>query len=165
MVRLKVYGRLMIDDGLVILAFICLLAGSIMFSALIHTTYVVEDVAVYHAKPPPHFEDLLHQYAKYQWAGAYLFFTGVWSVKGSFLAFYDDLTRRLPRYRRAWWAVIVITGLTYIGSLLAFAFLNGIRLTTTSRNESIKYQFAADLVTDLLSTSLVPLSLALKGVG
>ncbi|KAL8784409.1 MAG: hypothetical protein Q9195_009054 [Heterodermia aff. obscurata] len=156
-----VYGRLMVDDGLVIFAFTCLLIGSIIFSVFIHTTYVVQDVNVQHAKPPSHFKEMLDQYKRYQWAGAYLFFTSIWSIKGSFLAFYDDLTRRLPRYRRAWWAAIVITVLTYIGSLLAYAFLDGIQLTTTSRNQAIKYQFAADLVTDLIITA-IPLTLALK---
>ncbi|KAL8822608.1 MAG: hypothetical protein Q9191_006660, partial [Dirinaria sp. TL-2023a] len=155
-VRLKVYGRLMVDDGLVILALVCLLAGSIMFSVLIDTTFTVQDVHIYHAKPPPHFENLTHRFAKYQWAGAYLFFTGIWSVKGSFLAFYDDLTKRLPLYRRGWWVTIVITVLTYIGSLLAYAFLDGVRLTNNSKNEAIKYQFSADLITDLLIKSRVP---------
>lgn len=151
----------MIDDGLVVLALVCLLAGSIMFSVKIDTTYTVQDVHLFHAKPPLHFEDLTRQFAKYQWAGAYLFFTSIWSVKGSFLAFYDDMTKRLPPYRRYWWVAIVITVLTYIGSLLAYAFLDGVRFTNNSKNEAIKYQFSADLITDLLITS-IPLTLAFK---
>ena len=141
----------MVDDGLVILALVCLLAGSIIFTVFIDTTYTVQDVHVFHAKPPLHFEELAHQFKRYQWAGAYLFFTGIWCVKGSFLAFYDDLTSRLPPYRRVWWVAIIVTVATYIGSLLAHAFLDGIRLTTSSRNEAIKYQFSADLFTDVFS--------------
>ena len=153
-VRLRVYHRLMIDDGLVILALICLVASSITFSIFVPTTYAVQDVRIFKAKPPSNFKELADSYAKYQWAGAYLFFTGIWAVKGSFLAFYDDLTSRLPLYRRAWWVTVVITIFTYIGSLFAYAFLDGINITTTSRNRAILYQFSADLVTDLLSISL-----------
>ena len=72
-------------------------------------------------------------------------------MKGSFLAFYDSLTQRLPFYRRAWWAIIVLTILTYIGSLFAYGFLDGLKFETSLRNEAIIYQFTADCTTDILS--------------
>ena len=75
-------------------------------------------------------------------------------MKGSFLAYYDDLTKRLTNFRRAWWATIVFTVLAYIGSLFAYAFLDGAQTKTNFKNEAIKYQFAADLSTDIFSTFL-----------
>lgn len=91
-------------------------------------------------------------YGKHQWAVSYLFFTSIWLVKGAFLAFYNDLTAKLPWYRKAWMAIIVFTIVTYVGSLLAYGLLNGLRFGDKDhKNQSIRYQFAADFTTDVLS--------------
>ena len=153
-IRLKVYSRLMLDDGLVILAMVCLLASDITITTMLSKTYIIQGVQFFHLTKPPHYQATAASFAKYQWAVAYLFFTGIWAVKGSFLAYYDDLTKRLTHFRRAWWATIVFTILTYIGSLFAYAFLDGVQSKTKFKNEAIKYQFAADLSTDVLSTFL-----------
>ncbi|KAL2050101.1 hypothetical protein ABVK25_009604 [Lepraria finkii] len=160
-IRLKLYGRLLVDDGLVCLAITCLLVSVITNTVFASRTYVVENVQINHASKPHDYEKIADSYAKYQWADAYLFFTGIWAVKGSFLAFYDGLTNRLTYYRRAWWATIVITILTYIGCLFAYAFLAGPKFKTSLKNEAIKYQFSADVSTDVLIT-LIPLTLAWK---
>ena len=152
LIRLKVLGHLMIDDGLMILAIICLLTSAVLNSMMVPTTFIVQDVRIHHAPKPVNYDRIEDSYAKYQWAVAYLFFTGIWAVKGSFLAFYDRLTQRLTFYRRAWWATIVITILTYIGSLFAYAFLDGINFRTNLKNDAIQYEFAADVTTDILST-------------
>lgn len=150
-IRLKVYGRLMVDDGLVILAIICLVVSDIINTTFLSKTFIVQDVKIFHHTKPPHYQAVADAYAKYQWADAYLFFTSIWAVKGSFLAYYDDLTKRLTTFRRFWWAAIVFTILTYIGSLFAYAFLDGVQFKETLKNEAIKYQFAADLSTDVIS--------------
>ena len=167
-IRLKVYGRLMVDDGLVILAMICLLTNDIVYTMARHYIYVIQSVQFDHLPKPSNYQQVTDTYAKYQWANAYLFFTVIWAVKGSFLAYYDDLTKRLTPFRRAWWATIVFTILTYIGSLFAYAFLDGLHIKTNLKNEAIKYQFAADLSTDVFSMSslcvcdLVQLRLTIK---
>ena len=150
-IRLKVYGRLFVDDGLVFLAVICLLRTDIINTTKLSRTYTIQNVRINHQAKPSDYQAIADSYAKYQWADAYLFFTGIWAVKGSFLAYYDDLTKRLISFRRAWWVTIVFTILTYIGSLFAYAFLDGINFKMNLRNEAIKYQFAADLSTDILS--------------
>ena len=155
-IRLRVYGRLKPDDGLVILALLCVLVSGMVNTAMIHKTYVFQNVQAHKTPRPPHFDDLATSFSRYQWADAYLFFTAVWAIKGSFLAYYDGLTQRLTYYRRAWWAVIALTVLTYIGTLFAYAFLNGIHIKTARRNESIKYQFSVDVTTDILSESNAP---------
>ena len=142
----------MVDDGLVILAMTCLLTSDIAATVMAPKIYIYQSVQVDHISKPPNYEAIADSYAKYQWADAYLFFTGIWAVKGSFLAYYDDLTKRLTPFRRAWWLAIGFTILTYIGSLVAYGFLNGIKLKTNLKNEGIKYQFAADLSTDVFST-------------
>ena len=154
-IRLKVYGRLMVDDGLVILATFCLLASDIITTVLLPKTFIIQDVKIFHHPKPLHYQAVVDTFAKYQWADAYLFFTGIWAVKGSFLAYYDDLTKRLTTFRRAWWAAIVFTILTYIGTLFAYAFLDGVKFKESLMNEAIKYQFAADLSTDVISTLMM----------
>ena len=144
----------MVDDGFVILAMICLLASNIINTAMISKTYVIQDVQIFHFSKPSHYQETAESFAKYQWAVAYLFFTGILSVKGSFLAYYDDLTKRLTTFCRAWWATIVFTILTYIGSLFAYAFLDGVKFRNNLKNEAIKYQFSADLSTDVFSRCL-----------
>ena len=141
----------MVDDGLVILAIICLLISDMVNTIFLSKTFIIQDVRIFHRPMPPHFQAVADSYAKYQWADAYLFFTSIWAVKGSFLAYYDDLTKRLTIFRRFWWAAIVFTILTYIGSLFAYAFLDGVQFKENLRNEAIKYQFAADLSTDVIS--------------
>ena len=145
----------MVDDSLVILAIVCLLVSDIINTTMLSRTFTVQDVQIFHLPKPSHYEFIADSYAKYQWADAYLFFTGIWAVKGSFLAYYDDLTKRLTVFRRAWWVTIVLTILTYIGSLFAYAFLDGVKLKTNLKNEAIKYQFAADLSTDVFSKLLL----------
>ena len=142
----------MVDDGLVILATICLLTNNVLYTATLPQTYTLQNVRINHFPKPHNYQEIADSYAKYTWAGAYLFFTNIWAVKGSFLAYYEDLTKRLTSFRRAWWLTIVFTILTYLGSLFAYGFLDGNGFKTNLRNEAIKYQFAADLSTDVFST-------------
>ena len=130
---------------------VCLLVSNILNMINSSRTFIVQDVQIYHHKRPEDFDQVSTTFAKYQWAVAYLFFTGIWAVKGSFLAYYNGLTRRLPYYRRVWQVIIAITGLTYIGSLFAYGFLDGLHVRHNLRNEAIKYQFSADFSTDVFS--------------
>ncbi|KAL8722745.1 MAG: hypothetical protein Q9181_007422 [Wetmoreana brouardii] len=147
----RLYSRLRMDDILVILAMTCLLVSDILKTYTAPTMYIVQAVQAGRISKFKGYKDTADTYAGYQWAAAYLFFTGIWAVKGSFLAFYDVLTNRLAPYRRAWWVTIALTILTYIGSLFAYAFLDGTRFSKVLHNEAIKYQFAADITTDILS--------------
>ena len=145
------YGHLKIDDGLVILAMVCVLTSAIVNTSMLSRTFTVQDVQDHIIPKPADFDHISASFAQYQWADAYLFFTALWAIKGSFLAYYDGLTQRLPFYRKAWWAIIVLTILTYIGSLFAYAFLDGLHIRVSLKNEAINYQFSADLTTDVLS--------------
>ena len=148
-------GHLAIDDLLVALALICLLVSAIVQQSSPHQIFLVQDVTLKLLPKPPDFQAVRVNVAKYYWIEAYLFFTGIWAVKGSFLAYYDSLTQRLPWYRRAWWVTTAITILTYIGSLLAYGFLNGLQFKTNPKNRAINYQFSADFVTDVLSARVL----------
>ncbi|KAL9086147.1 MAG: hypothetical protein Q9159_004327 [Coniocarpon cinnabarinum] len=129
---------------------------------MVPVTYAVQHDNGQKGTPPPAFKHTAHLFAKYQWANAYLFFTTIWSVKASFLAYYFDLTTNLIGYRRAWWSITVFTALTYTGCLFAYAFLNGLQSGDQDhKNQAIRYQFSADFTTDVFITAL-PLTLAFK---
>ncbi|KAL9004624.1 MAG: hypothetical protein Q9188_002566 [Gyalolechia gomerana] len=160
-VRLKLNKQLQLDDGLVIFSMLMFTALSILQTAYVETTFKVQAVRTEHRPKPADFEEASNRFAQYQWAIAYFFFTGIWAVKGSFLAFYEKMTQRLPHFRRAWQVGVVITFLTYVGSLFAYAFLNGLKFKKSLRNKAINYQFAADFTTDVIITA-IPLTLALQ---
>ena len=171
----------MVDDGLVILAMICLLTNNVNYTMARSSIYFIQSAQFDHLPKPYDYQEVADSYANYQWANAYLFFTGIWAVKGSFLAFYDDLTKRLTTFRRAWWTTIAFTIFIYIKTLFAYASLDGVHIKKILKNEAINYQSAADLSTDVFSMSslcvfdlvqfeliirpevtLIPLTLALK---
>ncbi|KAI4167221.1 MAG: hypothetical protein LQ343_007381 [Gyalolechia ehrenbergii] len=153
-VRLKLNKQLQLDDGLIIFSMLMFTALSILQTAYVDTTFKVQAVRTEHRPKPADFGEASNRFAQYQWAIAYFFFTGIWAVKGSFLAFYEKMTQRLPHFRRAWQVGVVITFLTYVGSLFAYAFLNGLKFEKSLRNKAINYQFAADFSTDVISESL-----------
>ena len=59
-------------------------------------------------------------YLKCQFASTIMFWSCLWSVKASFLAFFRQLTAGLKWPRMAWWVVTVITTLAYIGSIITY---------------------------------------------
>ncbi|KAK3075664.1 hypothetical protein LTR53_000812 [Teratosphaeriaceae sp. CCFEE 6253] len=59
-------------------------------------------------------------YLKCQFASTLLFWTCLWSVKASFLAFFRQLTANLKWPRMAWWVVTIITTLAFIGSIITY---------------------------------------------
>ncbi|KAI9652943.1 MAG: hypothetical protein M1831_006272 [Alyxoria varia] len=160
-IRWKVFKRFMLDDAFVTLALLLLLAVSILLTIESHPTFVQQDVQYFHKEPPTDYKQLADRYTRAQWANAYIFFCGIWTVKGAFLAFYSNLTHNLPTYRKIWWAIVVFTFLTWIGALISYALLFGNIAYKGPKNRAIYYAFSSDIVTDVLIT-LLPLSLAFK---
>ncbi|KAL9086186.1 MAG: hypothetical protein Q9165_007251 [Trypethelium subeluteriae] len=155
-VRLRIFGRLLLDDYLALFALFCLLADNLTFTIALPVFEATQNVSYYHHKPPSNFESLESKFEKAQWAIAYAYFTGLWVTKAVFLVCYWKLTEDLKTYRRAWYALVTFTVLTYIGCLVAYPLLNYVKHPDVAsfKTLSIKYQFAADLSTDILSESL-----------
>jgi len=82
--------------------------------------YELLAVSVGREQPTPAFLQRGSYYLKCQFASTVLFWTCLWSVKASFLAFFFQLTKRLTWPRRAWWAVTVITALAFAGSVISY---------------------------------------------
>ncbi|KAF6221275.1 hypothetical protein HO133_002130 [Letharia lupina] len=91
-VRLKVFGRLHADDGLVFFAWIVLLINTILWQFGQDALY--ENIAVSSGQlypPPPGFAHAAEQYLRRSVAVIVFFYTGLWSVKFSFLVFFKRL--------------------------------------------------------------------------
>ena len=131
----------------------CLLLTNVILETVsIPYMVTIQDVEIHHMHPPENFGQIRVIYSRLQWAIAYVFFAGVWSIKAAFLSFYEALTHNLFKFRIAWWAINVFTFLTWIGTMIAYALLNGRYLGQgTRKNKAINYQFSVDFVTDILS--------------
>lgn len=123
-IRLKVYKKLLADDYWAVLAFIFLFVNSILLTVAKDPTFIVQGVQFAGLRKPKDFEHETKKFDDLQWAISNIFFSGLWSVKGSFLAFYKELTEGLPAHRRAWWFIVVVTVLTYVGAIVGFALWN-----------------------------------------
>lgn len=112
----------------------------------------VQAVLTLHHPRPHEYQEIANTYTRAQWGEAYVFFVGIWAIKASFLALYFDLTHNLRPFRIAWFIIVVVTLLTFIGNFLAYYLLTMRKTIDISfQNKAINYEFATDFVTDVLS--------------
>ncbi|KAG8629743.1 hypothetical protein KVT40_001362 [Elsinoe batatas] len=102
-----------------------------------------------------------------------LFYSALWSVKFSLLAFYKQLMARLKAYVRAWWVVLTLTAIFYITAIFISLFScsapqNQISSGGCQRPRDYQgvaaalwFGYAVDVVTDL-AIMLLPLGLIRK---
>ncbi|KAK9851057.1 hypothetical protein MYU51_011255 [Penicillium brevicompactum] len=109
-VRIRYMKRLLADDYFMLFALVLLIAN-----AILHT---LETPHLYYLALNPTGIDIEHHvlhYLCYEFAISGIFWTILWSVKGSFLALFWMISDGLPVYRRAWWGVVVFACLAYVG--------------------------------------------------
>lgn len=82
--------------------------------------YELLAVSVGREQPTPSFLVRASLYLKCQFASTVLFWACLWSVKASFLAFFHRLTEHLAWPRRAWWAIVAVTMLAFITSVITY---------------------------------------------
>ncbi|KAF6232725.1 hypothetical protein HO173_008939 [Letharia columbiana] len=174
-VRLKVFGRLHADDGLVFFAWIVLLINTILWQFGQDALY--ENIAVSSGQlypPPPGFAHAAEQYLRRSVAVIVFFYTGLWSVKFSFLVFFKRLGHNVRNQRIVWWLVLAITLASYVTCLgtieyscLASSFMYiETHCAMTSgpvryQRETLRSNMILDVVTDALII-LVPINLLWK---
>ncbi|KAF4556443.1 Hypothetical protein D9617_1g083210 [Elsinoe fawcettii] len=102
-----------------------------------------------------------------------LFYSGLWSVKFSLLAFYKQLMSRIKTYVRAWWVVLVFSIVVYIVAIFISAFgCSRPQDATTSGGcqkprdfqsvaAALWFGYTADVVTDIC-IMILPLGLIRK---
>lgn len=115
--RLHQYRRLFLDDAFLLFACTCLCAETGLVHALLPASYMVEGLRVnsHTTAFGPQNLDNLSWYLKIVYSFLALSWATIFAVKLSFLVFFRNLIRRLPRMN-AYWRFVVAT------TLLVFAF-------------------------------------------
>lgn len=129
-VRLSKTGRLAMDDWLMLSAWLFLLLNGILQTCQmpdIVNLIVNSRRSAYYGKIKVDmtiagkYEMFTrgNRFLKYEFTIIGFFWTVLWLVKASFLAFFYTLFEGLPKYRKAWWAVVVFSFLAYVGCWVA----------------------------------------------
>ncbi|KAL2119931.1 hypothetical protein VTJ04DRAFT_6892 [Mycothermus thermophilus] len=118
-VRVRQNGRLLVDDGIIVFAWLCFttmcILQTIQLPHLWYTTYLSAGRLAPGVETTYHLEQL----TRWQFPVIKLFWTVLWTVKASFLAVFFRLVKPFPILRRLWWVVAVFTFLAYVGCWLA----------------------------------------------
>lgn len=118
LVRYKIFGRLYADDGLVFFAWILLLTNTILWQIGKDALYETFAFSAGQLFPPPaNFEHNSEQYLRRSIAVIIFFYTGLWSIKLSFLIFFKRLGQNVRNQGLIWWTVLIITGASYFACL------------------------------------------------
>ncbi|KAK1815647.1 hypothetical protein LTR12_009924 [Friedmanniomyces endolithicus] len=91
--RLYVFRRIYLDDGFAILALVVLIANGAVMTAMAPAMYELLAVSVGREAVTPAFMMRVSFYLKCQLASTILFWSCLWSVKASFLAFFRQLSQ------------------------------------------------------------------------
>jgi hypothetical protein len=118
-VRISVFGKLFVDDYFFLLALAILISSAIVLHFMIPAMYTLVLVQLGRVKPTSTILDTATLFMKYQLTTVILFWSCLWSVKGSFLAFFYGLTRNLKSQRIMWYAVTTFTVIAYIGCIIS----------------------------------------------
>lgn len=168
-VRVKYTRRIMLDDYLVAIACVLLLTLASLYTYGAHEMfYLIRLTAGLLPMPATEAESLAmiaktEFFLRQSFAGMMVFWTSLWTVKASFLAFFYPLSNGLPWDRRFWWGVSTIVLLTYIAIMIDFSLVcgsdisNNFTLGKCAKPHHIKHQqlslrmsTAFDIATDLL---------------
>ncbi|TKA77897.1 hypothetical protein B0A55_03341 [Friedmanniomyces simplex] len=167
--RLYVFRRLHIDDGFAVLALAILFANGAVMTAMAPPMYELLAVSVGREEPTPAFLIRASFYLKCQFASTVLFWSCLWSVKASFLAFFRQLSEGLAWPRRAWWAVTTITMMAFLGSIITYpvsctSFVLGECQSPENVDRSLislRFSTAVDIITDICIIAL-PIAIVAK---
>lgn len=112
-VRIKSFHRLFWDDFLVLLAWLMILANSIVWQYAKTGLYLLLNVQSGRQPPPPDFAGKVEEYLHASIAILILFYSSLWCVKLSFLIFFLRLGRNVRWQNVIWWSVFVIVVASY----------------------------------------------------
>ncbi|KAF9887200.1 hypothetical protein FE257_010454 [Aspergillus nanangensis] len=156
-IRIKRMGRLLADDYFVLFALAVLITNAVLMT--------LQGPSMYYTALNPMGPDIAYHgttYVRYEFAIIGLFWTVLWSIKGSFLALYWMIIGVLPRYRWVWIGVTTFTIASYIVCWLLSALnchpasnyfvLGGCSKPIDQRSAMITICFstAVDILTDLM---------------
>ncbi|KAK0112797.1 hypothetical protein ONS95_014529 [Cadophora gregata] len=125
-IRIKYDGRVKLDDILVVFALLLLIASAIMYTIILKPLYTMSRVAAGLSPMPmdaigvAKFISDTNFYLRVQFAITLAFWTCLWVVKASFLAFFFPLTNGLIWARRFWYAVAAFCAGGYIACVVSY---------------------------------------------
>ncbi|KAI9748346.1 MAG: hypothetical protein M1835_001816, partial [Candelina submexicana] len=100
-----VFRRLYADDGLILFALVFLLVNSIVVQVGADGVYESVAVASGQLYPlPADFPRTAEKLARKEIATGIFFYSGLWSVKFSFLVFFKRLGEGVRHQNKVWWA-------------------------------------------------------------
>jgi len=110
LIRLRTFRGLLLDDIFIFLAWALFLAVAILWQLIYEDMYMLFALESGQLWPPPtDFLDKMNRYLRTLAVILTLFYSGVWSVKLSFLFFFRRLYCNITWMKYHWWAVLVIT--------------------------------------------------------
>ena len=118
-IRLTRAGSLRVDDYLIYTAFVVLVINAGLQTKQTPDAYYIAKAEVGLVPVDERLIVAGTRYLKYEFTIIGLFWTVLWLVKASFLAFFYHLFDGLPTYRRIWWGVVVFAFLAYSGCWIA----------------------------------------------
>ena len=121
-VRWTVFHRFFADDALVLLAYILLSAGVMMWQVNVQTLYNIFGVITGAVHPPP--ADFFLQFGTFihtAFASLWLIILGLWAVKFSFLLFFKQLGQNVKGQKVLWWCVFMAT---CVGLIITIGLMN-----------------------------------------
>lgn len=107
--RVKVFRRLFWDDALVFIAWLLLLAIAILEKVMKGPMHQMVASSGGELVAPPEFIQQLRSYARGLVVFYWLYFTGLWAIKLSFLLFFRRLGNRVRGQSLIWWTVLALT--------------------------------------------------------
>jgi hypothetical protein len=125
LIRLRYNRRLFFDDGFAFFALVCLLASCLLISFMAPSMYTTIQMEKFSASlaglgKRRDVLDTVGFYLKLQFSQTIVYWTCLWAVKASFLAFFKPLTRNLKSHVIAWWFILVITVLAYAACVISY---------------------------------------------
>ncbi|PQE02870.1 CFEM domain-containing protein [Rutstroemia sp. NJR-2017a BBW] len=168
--RIRNFKRLYSDDIFAFIALACAFTNAVLWQVYGGAMFDLMDVSAQIKTPGPDFVSRSEGYSRASGMVIVLFYTTLWSVKGSFLLFIRRLGTNITRHRYLWWPVCCFTLATYfacIGTIqygCLFVPLQTIQ-TKCVTNSAVRFQqttlklnCAWDVLTDFLIMT-IPISM------
>ena len=116
--RLKIIHRLSTDDVFLLVAWLTVIGNAAIWQAIWRSIYF--DVKITHGQItslPLNFLSIIQKSLHGVYAAYFISYTALWSVKFSFLFFFQSLGNKIKRQRIIWWTVFTFLFLSYVVSI------------------------------------------------
>lgn len=120
-IRLKMFKRLYIDDGFLLLGWLCTLPICIIWQIEAGNMYFTAAQRL-DVLPPPGFLPRLGRVVRAVYTTHWLLYSSLYFIKLSFLFFFRRLGGTLRKQKIIWWTVLVFTVLSYFASIGVIGF-------------------------------------------